>query len=254
MKGSTVLTALVTLLGLLALGLSISTATTSTTCEVTPTTYSDLGPGGNVDCTDIGAYQFTSGRLDGGAQCGGTAGESITWSTDATCTYVDWSFVKEGFDQCGLAVILKGGNAANVYVYDESCQSDSGLASPPTPSGMPAELSNITFCWNECPEESQGEWCSPGYWKNHPDEADVAAAACGINLDTTTYSSEFGAAPPRSPLGIREGAPEDPTLRQVLDNPQWYGGPATNLVADRLSDCHPDVDFQGSREASCPLD
>jgi hypothetical protein len=66
MKESTVLTALATLLGLLVLGLSISTATTSTTCEVTPTTYSDLGPGGNVDCTDIGAYQFTSGRLDGG--------------------------------------------------------------------------------------------------------------------------------------------------------------------------------------------
>jgi hypothetical protein len=102
----------------------------------------------------------------------------------------------------------------------------------------------------------KGEWCSPGYWKNHEDEADVAAAACvpPVNMDATKYSSQFGAAPPLKPKGVRDGANPDPTLREVLDNPQWYGGGATNNVADLLSGCHPGVDFQGERvEDSCPL-
>lgn len=181
MKKSTVLMALAALMGLLALGLFIScgeklseTPTapsqvptglhkTSDGCGVTPTTYSDLGPGGNVECSQIGNYQFSSGRIDGGSQCGGTVGP-ITWSTDPTCTYVSWSF---NGNHCGLAVILKGGNAANVYVYDASCQSDQGLASPLNMGGQVPELSNITFCWNECPDENQG--CTPGYWKNHTD-------------------------------------------------------------------------------------
>ena len=38
-----------------------------------------------------------------------------------------------------------------------------------------------------------GEWCSPGYWKNHPDEADVAAEECGLDMDTTTYSPRSSA-------------------------------------------------------------
>ena len=46
----------------------------------------------------------------------------------------------------------------------------------------------------------------------------------------------------------------DPTLQEVLDNPQIYGGEAMNNVADLLSEAHPGVDFQGDRvEDSCPL-
>jgi hypothetical protein len=49
--------------------------------------------------------------------------------------------------------------------------------------------------------------------------------------------------------------PGDPTLQEVLDNPQIYGGGAFNNVGDLLSAAHPDVDFQGDRiEDSCPLD
>jgi hypothetical protein len=102
-----------------------------------------------------------------------------------------------------------------------------------------------------------GEWCSPGFWKNHPDEADVAAEACGLDMDTTTYSSQFGAAPPRKPKGVQDNAPTNPTLRQVLEKPQWYGGDAFNKVGDLLSECHPDVDFEEGDERvedSCPLD
>ena len=46
----------------------------------------------------------------------------------------------------------------------------------------------------------------------------------------------------------------DPTLQEVLDNPQINGGEAMNNVADFLSAAHPGVDLQGDRvEDSCPL-
>jgi cysteine-rich repeat protein len=109
-------------------------------------------------------------------------------------------------------------------------------------------------CSATCTVEPAGEWCSPGYWKNHPDDADDAAEECGLNMGTTTYASQFGAAPTRSPQGVKDGAPTNPTLRQVVDNPQWYGGEAANNVGDLLSECHLGVDFDGERvEDSCPL-
>jgi hypothetical protein len=98
------------------------------------------------------------------------------------------------------------------------------------------------------------EWCSPGYWRNHLDEAAYALTFSGGYTLATPYSTVFGAAPPRSNKGVMDGAPTNPTLQQVLQNPQWYGGDAFNIVGDYLSDLHPDVDFGGTREDNCPLD
>jgi hypothetical protein len=98
-----------------------------------------------------------------------------------------------------------------------------------------------------------GEWCSPGFWRNNPIAAGEAADAGGFNLGDL-YSAHFGEAPNLSPQGQRDNAPVDPTLWEVLSNPQWYGGEAFNNVGDLLSDAHPDVDFQGERvEDGCPL-
>ncbi len=47
------------------------------------------------------------------------------------------------------AVIVKGGNKANVYYYPGGSMGDSGLASPVNSSGKPAGLSNLTFCLME---------------------------------------------------------------------------------------------------------
>jgi hypothetical protein len=102
---------------------------------------------------------------------------------------------------------------------------------------------------------SDGEWCSPGYWRNHLDDAAVAAENLTPpgTLDDK-YSEHFDYPPPRTRQGIRENAPVDPTLLQVLENPSWYGGDAFNNVGDLLSDAHPDVEFEGTRvEDSCPL-
>jgi hypothetical protein len=117
------------------------------------------------------------------------------------------------------------------------------------------DVSHFSLNFVRDEEEEKGEWCSPGYWRNHLEEASIAAAACGPprTLDNK-YSDVFGAQPPRSPSGVRDNAPTDPTLLQVLQNPQWYGGAAFNNVGDLLSLCHPDVNFTGERvEDSCPL-
>jgi hypothetical protein len=65
-------------------------------------------------------------------------------------------------------------------------------------------------------------WCSPGFWKNHEE--------LWTGLLTVKYSTLSGAAPlsNKAPAG-------DPTIQQVIENPQIYGGPATNSVADYLS-------------------
>lgn len=44
------------------------------------------------------------------------------------------------------AVIVKGGNAANVYFYPGGTMGDSGLTAPVNASGKAAGLSNLTFC------------------------------------------------------------------------------------------------------------
>jgi hypothetical protein len=64
----------------------------------------------------------------------------------------------------------------------------------------------------------------------------------------------LGYSPTLSKLGKTAGATTNPTLLQVLQSPQYYGGDAFNAVGDLLSDAHPDVNFLGERvEDSCPL-
>src|ERR671932_2570707 len=45
------------------------------------------------------------------------------------------------------AVIVKGGNAANVYRYGSGSTGDSGLYAPDNASGGPADLSHVDFCY-----------------------------------------------------------------------------------------------------------
>jgi len=206
---------------------------------VTPYTIGGDNPGGNRTCSEVGAaffddpdyYQFSSDRVNYTSQFDGTFPSGLTVVTDGT--NVSWS------SNFGIgAVIVKGSNDANAYVYDPQRKNDAGLAPPPNSSGGPAGLSNITFCWNPEPEPAQ--WCSPGYWRQ-PQHLDSWAA--------TGFSP--------SDLYNQHISPEiasNPTLGQVLASPQTYGGRAFNAVGDLLSDAHPDVNFTGERvEDSCPL-
>lgn len=247
--------------------LGMTTASMAQGIASSPTSNGGVTPyiigKGNQTCEDVGMFKcssarvnYTSGSFDddfgdvtGNLNCDDNK-IAVTVTTD---TFVKWT-ASSGVG----AVIVKGGPDANVYEYDPQRLGDSGLASPPNSSGKPAGLSNLTFCWNPKPKDPPStEWCSPGYWKNHPKEADIAAKACGIeDLDKDTYKDEFGSAPDRKPNGVKNDAPKDPSLRLVLEKPQWYGGEAANDVADLLSECHPDVDFKMGDERvenSCPL-
>jgi hypothetical protein len=101
-----------------------------------------------------------------------------------------------------------------------------------------------------CPPVEEA-WCSPGYWRQtqHLD----SWAATGFRPDEL-FSATVGFMPPVSKLGVTNGATTDPTLWQVLQAPQFYGGDAFNAVGDLLSGAHPDVNFLSTRvEDSCPL-
>jgi hypothetical protein len=46
-------------------------------------------------------------------------------------------------------VIVKGGNASNVYTYDPESTGDTGLHAPENRSGNFAGLSHISFCYDD---------------------------------------------------------------------------------------------------------
>jgi len=115
--------------------------------------------GGNVTCDEVATvvgctFEHTSGRIDYNGGTGGTINDIITWTTDGT--YVSW----ESTVPVRIAIIVKGGNEANVYFSgcnDECVTSGTGLSAPVNRSGKPAGLSNITFCYSLCEPEQTCE-------------------------------------------------------------------------------------------------
>ena len=119
---------------------------------ITPIIINGANQGGNITCDEVGcSFDNSSGKvdyddplftqkfLDQGITVIVTEGK-----------YVQWTSI------LGLgAVIVKGSNDANVYVYPTLTYSDYGLAAPINASGTPAGLSNLTFCW---PDQ---ETCTP---------------------------------------------------------------------------------------------
>jgi hypothetical protein len=87
-------------------------------------------------------------------------------------------------------------------------------------------------------------WCSPGFWKNQ-----------GFDLwaqyHDKLYSSLNPAGAPLSKKAPTSGPGSNPTLAEVISNPSVYGGPATNSVADFLSNKAFGTPI-GSGVESCP--
>ena len=211
-----------------------------------------FGPGGNVACEDLGAFAYTSARtnyepgdpnpftieLTDGAGAVGTV--TVTYATDTKTLDFQSTIPIE-------VAIVKGGNEANIYDYRTgSTSADTGLGAPPNPGGS-ADLSNLTLCSNPL-ANPVSNWCSPGYWRNHPE----AWVATGIDPTTALYTSYFDA----NTLSGKAPAGANPTLAEVLKSPQTFGGPAFNNVGDLLSEAHPDVTWtwgDDRSEDSCPL-
>ena len=138
--------------------------TTKIAAAVDPVVIDPANPGGNVECSEVGSYQYSSGRInytDGAFDADFPEGFTVT--TDGI--YVSWSFNLPGYYICGMAVIVKGGPNANVYIYeDPHVQADNGLVSPINPNNdKPYGLSNLTFCYNLC-EEEECEWIGETAW------------------------------------------------------------------------------------------
>jgi hypothetical protein len=216
---------------------------------ITPYIIPGANDGGNRTCKEVGLaffgdenyYQFSSDRVE--HPFGSYPEPGIT------VTVTEGKFVAFSSTFAIGAAIVKGGTAANVYVYDPQRTSDSGLASPINDGNQQAGLSNLTFCWN--PTTTASQWCSPGYWRqeHHYD----SWALTGYTKETL-FRDVLGFYPTRSRKGVTDGATTNPTLWQVLQSPQWYGGDAFNLVGDELSEAHPDVAFTGERaDGTCPL-
>jgi len=90
-------------------------------------------------------------------------------------------------------------------------------------------------------------WCSPGFWKNHDSNPPwpvsttvIGGKPIGTAYQNLLYNSFAGqyARDPQTFVGYDFGkkvGSSNPTLLEVISNPQIYGGPATNNVADILS-------------------
>jgi len=123
-----------------------------------------------VVCSQTGDYEYSSGRVnfdedDGTFDNLGNWPEGFSIYTDGT--NVSWKFtpfMKDGVLQClkDLSVIVKGGNAANVYTYSGGETEDCDLVSPVNASGRPAGLSNLTLCYNLEPCDTPPSDCWTG--------------------------------------------------------------------------------------------
>jgi len=91
-------------------------------------------------------------------------------------------------------------------------------------------------------DEAHSQWCSPGYWRNH-----LAAWELTGYSTSDNYFSVTGESVVLSKSAVKAGATSDPTLLQVLQAPQYYGGTAFNTVGDVLSTGHTGVNFTGER-------
>jgi hypothetical protein len=139
-------------------------------------------------------------------------------------------------------VLVKAAIGYNVYYYDPQVKADSGLL-----AYEGKVVSHVTFCWN-LDYTPPGEWCSPGYWRQPQHLGSWEATGYKT---TDLFYVTLGYYPK---LGTSAGATTNPTLLQVLETPQYYGGDAFNAVGDLLSAAHPEVNFLGMRvEDSCPL-
>ena len=154
-----------------------------------------------------------------------------------------------------------GGTAANSYACTQPFQPFGELGFG-TPFNVPTSPTHVLAGWTQTMTATTGcenptgldfhgtvswvvpppstTWCSPGFWKNH-----------GRDLWTQYYTKKYSTLVGAAPLSKKAPAGYDPTLLEVIDNPNIYGGEATNSVADFLSNKAFGTPI-GSGVESCP--
>lgn len=99
---------------------------------------------------------------------------SVTLAS-ADGVYLDW-WATVGMD----AVIVKGGDAATVYMYDPEAFADSGLSAPVNASGHPAALSHVSFCFDY--NVAVSKTAVPSFDRTYAWSIDKVGAADAITL------------------------------------------------------------------------
>ncbi len=205
-----------------------------------------------------GSKEILATKADGGAVWSrdGTTSESLAalpgWLSVTEAGVDDvtpWSFEWTSTDTAAtdyqvVGVLIKNGSQTHIYDYVNSA----GGVVPSDTNLEPPSTTRASFWYNVCYVEKpivvgDPQWCSPGYWKNHPDAWPAGTASMAYTGATTWSATRRNC----------DGLPAAPTLQQVINNPQCYGGETTNLVADYLSDVHPGVNYSGVRVENCPL-
>ena len=124
---------------------------------IVPVVLEGANNGGNITCDEVAAaFQLSPGYFYCGEKVdfnnGSFAGDFpdglMVDVTDGTYVSFDMEapLVIGGVEYVVGAVIVKGGNSANVYFYPGGSMADRGLSSPVNRSGKPAGLSNLSFC------------------------------------------------------------------------------------------------------------
>jgi len=123
----------------------------------------DADRGGDRDCKDVGLaffddpdhYEASSDRVSYDDQ----GSPRFNPPDGAPVAFPDWLAVYYDPDDQTLsweaigphgigAVIVKGGDAANIYVYDPQQDGDTGLGVPQPGVDAPTALNDLAFCWN----------------------------------------------------------------------------------------------------------
>jgi hypothetical protein len=143
---------------------SVTSTQRTSVSGVQPTVVTGENNGGNVTCDEaatsagLTGFAYTTGKQDYPFNSESFS-DGVSVTTDGA--NVSWTITPPaGFCVSNVAVIVKGGPAANVYYYADGQSSDSGLASPVNSSGNPASLSNLTICYNlvECTTVTECDW------------------------------------------------------------------------------------------------
>ncbi len=124
---------------------------------IVPVVLDGANNGGNVTCAEVAAaFELEDGYFLCGDKIDFSDGEFDGEFPESLMVEVkDGVYVKFGMDTPIMidgieyivgAVIVKGGNSANVYFYPGGSMGDEGLSAPLNKSGKPAGLSNLTFC------------------------------------------------------------------------------------------------------------
>ena len=126
-----------------------------------PVHYPDFGAGNAAtECSLVGDFDYAfkidswdQGDKNGTYNAVFPSHTNVITISGSDGTYFDWSATYS----IGAVIVKAGQGGANVWFYDPQVSSDQNLFAPNNPSGQPADVSHVTFCWNEDGDKKSAE-------------------------------------------------------------------------------------------------